>query len=428
MAELKPQQTVQARVFKASSSSSETKQIYEDPFKDHYSGEIIQPKYNLGELKELTEYSTILRQCIDAYKTNIIGFGLEPEYLIDINGDDEKDEVKNAAKTEHERLDFFIKYMNLDESSEIILGYAVEDREKTGNGFLEVLRDGTGSPVGIEYMDVQYTRVCKRGESVSVTHTVWRGEVKETLHRNKRFRKFVQDVSGEKVYFKEYGDPRRMNAKTGRYDENTPDEEVASEVIHFKLGSGVYGVPRWIGNIVNVYGARKAEELNWLYFKQGRHTPAAITVDNGMLSEKSYEELQKYMDDLEGVENAHKFLLLEAEGLPQENMTDGGENVTPVKVQIKSLAEMVQNDALFLDYDARIREKIRSSFRLTPIHIGEAQDYNRSTADTARKVTEEQVFEPERKVLARRLNALFMNELDMQYVRYILKVRISETL
>lgn len=59
-----------------------------------------------------------------------------------------------------------------------------------------------------------------------------------------------------------------------------------------------------------MYGARKAEELNYLYFKQGRHVPAAITVENGMLSESSYEQLQEYMNGIEGSDNAHKFLLL----------------------------------------------------------------------------------------------------------------------
>lgn len=111
-----------------------------------------------------------------------------------------------------------------------------------------------------------------------------------------------------------------MNASTENIAKNSP-ELVASEVIHFKIGSGTYGVPRWIGNIVNMYGARKAEELNYLYFKQGRHVPAAITVENGMLSEASYEQLQEYMNGIEGSDNAHKFLLLEVEGIPKRKKT-----------------------------------------------------------------------------------------------------------
>lgn len=85
--------------------------------------------------------------------------------------------------------------------------------------------------------------------------------------------------------------------------------------------------------------------------KIGRHVPAAITIENGMLSEDSYTQLQNYMNGLEGVENAHKFLLLEAEGIAKGKNIQGDEEITPVKVEIKSLAEILQQDALFLEYD-----------------------------------------------------------------------------
>ncbi|WP_203363073.1 phage portal protein [Bacillus sp. REN10] len=415
------QQKVNVRVFKTEGLSADSQQIYDDPFQSAYVGDVIQPPYNLKELKTIGEYSTIIQQCIDAYKTNIVGFGFQPEYIFDMNAETLSEEEKRAAEKEWIRLEEFVQYLNLDESAEIIIGYALEDREKTGNGFLEVLRDGTGAPVGIEYMDCQQMRVCSRTVPEKIKYTITENGVPKTLPRWKKFRKYVQMVNGKKVYFKEYGDPRVMNSATGKFDDNTPENLMATEVIHFKIGSGTYGVPRWIGNLVNMYGARKAEELNYMYFKQGRHVPAAITVENGMLSEKSYQELQQYMNDIQGVENAHKFLLLEAEGLPQENLTDGEEKITPVKVQIKSLAEVLQQDALFLEYDEKSRNKIRSSFRLPPLYTGEAHEYNRATADTARKITEEQVFQPERKILSRKLNTLFLSEIQLSKVKLTLK-------
>ncbi|PAC67486.1 phage portal protein, partial [Enterobacter cloacae] len=193
-----------------------------------------------------------------------------------------------------------------DESAEVVLGYVLEDREKTGNGFVEVLREGTGKPAGIEYLDAQYLRVCKLSDPVDVEFRYTENGQVKSLQRKKRFRKYVQVINEKKVFFKEYGDPRILNYETGKYDDATPEPLQATEVIHFKIGSGTYGVPRWIGNIVNMYGARKAEELNYLYFKQGRHVPAAITVENGMLSESSYEQLQEYMNGIEGSDNAHK--------------------------------------------------------------------------------------------------------------------------
>jgi PBSX family phage portal protein len=414
------QQKMRVQVVKAEAPTSTSKQIYDDPFKGQYSGEIIAPPYNLTELKLIGEYSTILQQCIEAYKTNIFGFGFQPQYRFDYNAESTTDDLRKKADEEWTRLEEFVRYLNYDEEAETLLGFALDDREKMGNGYVEILRDALHRPAGMEYVDGQYMRVCKRSVPEEVEYKILENGNLKTIKRWRTFRKYVQEVSGQKVWFKEYGDPRIMNSTNGKYDESTPENLQATELIHFKIGSGTYGIPRWIGHIVNVYGTRKAEELNFLYFKQGRHTPAAIIVENGMLSDDSVTQLQEYMSGIEGVDNAHKFLLLEAEGLQQETY-EGDEKVTPVKVQIKSLTEILQQDALFLEYDTKSRDKLRSAFRLPPLYTGESQDYNKATADTARKITEEQVFQPERKNITGKLNTLFLNDLEIFSVILSLK-------
>lgn len=264
-------------------------------------------------------------------------------------------------------------------------------------------------------------RVCKKTEQTDVEYIILENGIEKKVIRQKRFRKYVQLIDEKRVFFKEYGDPRIMDSSTGKFDDNTPENLRANEIHHMKIGSETYGKPRWIGNLISLYGARKAEELNLMYFKNGRHIPAAITVSNGKLDDASYEALQGYMNDLQGTDNAHKFLLLEAMGTVEEKMINGDEKVTPVRVEIKSLAEVLQQDALFLEYDSNTRMKIRSSFRLPPLYTGEAQEFSRATADTARKVTEEQVFQPERKALARVLNTLFLEPLGFKYVKLAVK-------
>ncbi|MEM1505933.1 phage portal protein [Domibacillus sp. 8LH] len=414
------EQRMKATIIKSQAASSNTKQIYDDPFSTAYNDDIIEPPYNLKELKLIGEYSTILQQCVEAYRVNILGFGFEPTYRFDYNAKDTKEELRTAADAEWVRLEEFLRYLNYDEEVETILGYALEDREKMGNGYVEVLRDALNRPAGMEYIDGQYIRVCKRTVPEEVEYTITENGQPRKIRRWRTFRKYVQMINGKKVYFKEYGDPRLMNLSTGQFDEATPAHLQASEIVHFKLGSGTYGIPRWVGHIVHQYGARKAEELNYMYFKQGRHVPAAVVVENGMLTDEAYTNLREYMNDIEGVENAHKFLVLEAAGLSSEEDT-GEEIVAPVKVQIKSLAEILQQDALFLEYDEKSRDKLRSSFRLPPIYTGESKDYNKATADTARKITEEQVFEPERKTITGKLNTLFLADLDIFYVEISLK-------
>ncbi|MBC1209482.1 phage portal protein [Listeria booriae] len=417
---------VTAQVFKDKSGmgSNSSNQINaEDKLSGSFSDEdsVINPPYNLEELSEIAEYSTILQQCIDAYKTNIIGFGIEGKSRVDLNGDEITEADKLQSEQEQKCLSNFIKYANMDEGTEAILQHVIEDRERTGNGYIEVLRNGANMPDGFEFAAAQFIRVCKKTNPVDVTYKIIDAEGKETeITRKKRFRRYLQVIDDKKIWFKEYGDPRPMNYETGKYGEAIAPEFLATELLHFKIGSGTYGKPRFIGNIVGLYGARKAEELNLLYFRNGRHVPAAITVTNGELDDESYKSIQEYMNNVSGSENAHQFLLLEVKGDEVENQK-GEIETTDVKVEIKSLADMLQKDALFLEYDESHRKKMRSAFRLPPLYTGEADEYNKATAETAKKITEEQVFQPERRAFARTLNAAFLEPLGIHEAKLEIK-------
>src|SRR5690348_7124038 len=106
---------VGAKVIKSTVSGS-SKQIYEDEFENLYGSDIIAPPYNLNELKNIAEHSTILQQCIDAYRTNIVGFGFSPTYTFDFNAKDVSPEKEKAAEAEWVRLEEFIRYQHFDES------------------------------------------------------------------------------------------------------------------------------------------------------------------------------------------------------------------------------------------------------------------------------------------------------------------------
>lgn len=396
------------------SESGESKSISEFQLED-----IIAPPYDFSSLQLLCEQSSILQQCIDAYKINITGFGLESVIKEDLSNSSE--EMKVAYEKERSKLKDYLNYINLETPIEEVLEYVIDDLEKTGNAYIEVLRSDDNEISTFEHLPSENMRLCKKDKSaIEVTREIEiDGKVKKKTTMRK-FRRYVQVINTNKVYFKEYGHPDDLDYKTGDYGENLDHEKKASEVLHFKIGNGTYGKPRWIGNVVSVVGARKAEELNYLYFKNGRHLPAAITVSNGMLDDESRAALEGYMNNAKGVENAHQFLLLEAMGDSTEN-AHGEEEKTNAKIDIKDLAQIIQQDALFMDYDEDTRKKIRSSFRLPPLYTGESQEYNRATSDTARQITEEQVFQPERIKIARRLNAVLLPELEIKSAKLAFK-------
>lgn len=401
-------------------SIMESKAVDEDEFHGLYEdGAVLEPLYNPEQLTRLSENSDILQQCIDAYKTNIVGFGVDFDYDVDV--DKQNEGIQAALDKEWGRYENFFKYCNFDESYTEIMKKVVDDRERIGWGTLEVIEDAIGRPAGLEHIPAHKVRLCKRERKAIMVKTMVPNDDGQMIEITimKKFRKFVQIVDSQKVYFKEFGDPRTLNCKTGLYDNNTPDEDKATSIMFFSIYCPYtpYGLPRYIGQLLNIQGNRKAEELNYTYFLDGRHMPMAIIVENGKLTDDSV----KNISDSKGDKARHKYLILEAEGVEKAVTIGDDEDKSKVGIRLEKLAEMLEKDGLFQDYCKNNRDKIRSAFRLHPIYTGESQDYTRATADTARQVTEEQVFQPEREDIAFKFNntlkrVLEINQVSMKFV------------
>lgn len=407
-------QKVKAKVI-TGIKKAETPTAKDGDAKRYEIADVLTPKYSICTLFEMKEISTILPQCIEAYKQNIAGFGYQLKY----RADETKNKETAEKKAEWNRVESALKYMHMEKSFVEVLKDAIDDREACGNGYIEVIRNGKREVVELEKIeDASTIRATKKGKAVAVKY-YREGQVFE---REKRFRRYVQIIYGNKeVWFKEFGDPRIMDWRTGAFDDNTPGEFQANEILHLKVGNGAYGVPRWISALIDMYGSRNASELNYRYFKQGRHLPAAILIKNGRLTEDSEAALAEYASSVEGQESAHKFLLLEAEALEQENSLGLEKERASVDIEIKSLAEILQRDGLFVNYGEDNRKKVQSSFRLPDLYTGYSKDFNRATAETAMLITEQQVFIPERKALSFIINNLLLADYELKYVEVELK-------
>lgn len=396
-------------------SIMESRAIPADEFENYYlSGDVIQPLYPPEQLIRLAETSDILQQCIEAYKTNIAGFGTTVEY--DVDYDKLGGAEKNALDIQWTKYSRFIQFCNFDESFVEIVKKMIDDREKIGYGCLEVIENNLGEAAGIEHIQAHKVRLCPKDRTLIdvTTKIIDENDNEIEISIKKRFRKFVQIVSARRVYFKEFGDPRTLNCETGEYSEDTPEEKRASSIIFFNTYCPYtdYGLPRYMGQLLNILGNRRAEELNYKYFTDGRHIPLAIIVENGQLTQESEELLKQASGNVAN----HKFLLLEAEGLEKDvSLSDDNER-SGVKIRLEKLVEIMEKDGLFQEYCKNNRDKIRSAYRLHPIYTGESQDYTRATADTARQITEEQVFQPEREEIQFRLNNLLKPALGISDV------------
>jgi len=380
-------------------------------------GDWITPRHDMRGLAKLVENSTILPQCIRAYKNNIAGFGIGVRYIEDVDETPEMSEEFSKAEE-------IIELLNIEQDTKEVFEDIIEARETYGIAYLEVIRNLAGEVVQIEFVketaSVQKTRPLDPYISSTYYHHG------QELERKKRYCKYKQEIGGKTVYFKEFGDPRIMDRRDGKYlaeGESLDLEWQANELMEFTIGTEPYGTVRWIGQVLGVDGSRRAETLNNNYFINGRHTPLMIMVKGGTLTDESFEKLQQYMNDIKGAAGQHAFIILETES--NDGRTDFDQTDKP-EIEVKDLANILQKDELFQDYLDNNRRKVQSSFQLPDLYVGYTTDFNRATAQTAQEVTEEQVFQPERKSLAWAINNRLLNGYRFQYVEcYFLEPDIT---
>ncbi|MFB1485142.1 phage portal protein [Corallococcus sp. RDP092CA] len=396
----------------------------------------LQPPYEPEALCLLVEHSNSLRQNVDAYATNIDGFGFRFEPAIDFDADgaqqkvadamaleraaahdagtlppgtplrptDEDvaahaEEVRQQARVEKARLESFFDFCCFDSSFVELRRRTRHDLEVTGNAYWEVLRDGKGDIARFVYVPSYTVRLLPLDkEAVEVRERVRISAVSfDTVTTRRRLRRYIQVQGSERVYFKSFGDSRVISRLTGRAFKDVAALKAAdasdgpsTELIHFAIHSprSPYGIPRWVGTLLSVLGSRQMEEVNYLYFNNKSVPPLALLVSGGRLSDASVPRIERFIEEnLKGKANFHKILILEADGTG-----DGGR----AKIELRPLTDAQQQDALFQAYDARNIDKVGSAFRLPPLLRGDGRDFNRSVAEAQLRFAEDQVFQPER--------------------------------
>ena len=228
------------------------------------------PPFDLRGLSKMVDESTILPQCIRAYKSNIAGFGIDIRYKDDFADANETPEMK----AEWDRAVEVVEMLNMEQESNELFEDIVEARETYGCAYAEVIRDMDGNVIQLEFIEDTPSVEKSRRLDPRVEVTYFHRD--HTENRMRKFRKYKQTVNGKTVYYKEFGDPRIMDPTSGEYVTELEFKSRANEIIEFAIGTATYGKVRWVGSILTVDGARRAESLNNNYFLNGRHTPLLI--------------------------------------------------------------------------------------------------------------------------------------------------------
>jgi PBSX family phage portal protein len=367
--------------------ASKSKQLSEDPFSYLMeNGQIIAPPFDLLSLAMLDEQNSELGPCVEAMEVNIEGFGhrLVPRFT-----ETAPENVRREAQKEKVRLENFFAYASLKDSYTQLRRKIRKDLEKTGNAYKELLRNARGEIQGFEHVPSYQVRLGLLEQDpveveIPILELQTDGSFRiERIRTWQRFRKFVQStatqmgnltyVGGYKLrWFKEYGDPRTYDNETGEIVppeklRDFPAGRMANELVHFRHYStrSPYGLPRFIGNLLSIFGDRASEEVNYSTLKNNNIPSMMLLVSNGQLTEASINRIKDFVaSQIQGADNYSKFLLLEAEG--EEEGEDGGQ----VKIDVKPLTDTQHKDSLFQHYSKNNQDKIRRAFRLPPILVG----------------------------------------------------------
>jgi len=424
------------------------------------------PPFDPDALCMLLENSNALRPNIDSYVANIDSHGHRFEPVIDLDAEDaeeriamaiyserlwlrehgqleggvpvqptaeevrdKKKELAELARMEKTRLDNWAEFCCADSSLVTVRRRTRMDIETLGNGYWEVLRNAAGEIALIVYVPGFTVRLLSLDEQpVEVDMRVKVSDISyQSIKVTRRFRRSVPVVEGaEPVFFKEFGDPRVISRKTGEVFASVDElrrvndsDQPATEILHFRVHSprSAYGVPRWMGSLLEVLGSRQASEVNFFYFQNKSVPPLALLVSGGRLSKSSVPRIEDFIENhIKGKKNFHKILVIEAESSRQSGEP---QHSGKVSLEFHPLTDAQQTDALFQNYDERNIDKVGASFRLPRLLRGDIRDFNRSTALAALHFAEEQVFEPERQEFDFIVNRKLLSDMGIRFWKFV---------
>jgi PBSX family phage portal protein len=388
-----------------------------DPFEPVYQQEnLIQPPYRYPNLYKIAEESDIISACVAAYQKNIDGFG----YRLDFLGDDRTEINTKEAKDQYETAINFFDEPNANQSFQMLREAFRKDFEFLGQGYFEVVRFRTGGIAAMYYTPAIDIRLSVLDPNpITVVTSLYRGGRWRKVNIKKRFRRFAQ-ISYESSairWYKELGDPRVLDAITGHYVSSRKEaKEVATELFMLRQSDTgrTYSLPRWLPCVTDVMGRANSQYVNYDVLETSGVPPMILLVTGGSLTDESKDELRVWAQSMRGPENFNRMALLECE----PNML-GLDDKSSVKIELKNLIDYRANDLMFDSYLKLTGDTIRQAFRLPKMYLGELDSASYASSYTIVKISESQVFQPERQIFDDYINkTILWKELQCPLWKY----------
>lgn len=338
--------------------------------------DVVTPPYDLDNLANLYDSSSIHNAAINARVMNTVGLGYSFVETIKTkrrlersqNNPDRLARVRKQIEDEKQRLEDLFENLNEEETFLETMIRVWLDVLTVGNGYLEIGRNNSGK---IGYI----------------------GHVPATLVRVRRHRDgFVQIAKSNKiqaVFFRNFQDSETQDPINGDPNPN--------ELIHFKTYSPnntYYGIPSSVSAAAAIIGDKFAKEYNIDYFENKAIPRYAVIVKGAKLSQKSKQELVNYFrQEVKGRNHGTLVIPLPAS---LGNDTD---------IKFEKLEAGIQ-DASFDKYRKSNRDEILVANRVPAPKVGVYDNANLAVSRDADKTFKTQVIGPDQSVIEKKINRL----------------------
>ena len=378
---------------------------------------LLEPPYKPSDQWRIYEECDTLMLCITSLVNNI-----ERPHTWEWRGENDKDKLLAPNIASRIRLDDFFRRINERESFLDLRKKVRRDRSVTGNAYVEVLRNPDRFPERLYYIPSTHMRVTtldKEFTDVSVTLPREGKLIEVTVPR--RLRRFCRWDRGaaDVIWFKELGDPRVVDFRTGEYVKNEDGTQMmdadsdypnkATEIwwVRDVFAGNAYGIPFWTPALWAIRGRYLSGWINYDHLDGGAIPPFAFCPTGGKISETSRKEFERALEQMRDPAYYNRIPILTIE--PDLNFDlNRGTSALQTRLEVVKLRDPHHEDFMFSRYSADTEETIRKTSLLPPLYIGNVKNYSNATAYSSMEVAESQVFQPARDEFDEQVNVLFV--------------------
>jgi PBSX family phage portal protein len=344
---------------------------------------VVRPPYSLDQLLYLRELQPLHSAALEQLVADVVGNGHRWAHK---GPTEDEGELTKAIE--------FTEEPNSDDTFLELMQKVWLDRRTIGFGCFEIVRQGDTQVIEIWHVP---------------SHTI---RIKED---NKRF---LQQRAGKFVWFKRWGEKRRMSALTGLWEDEMKDgqkiddTDLANELFLFKMPTGrssFYPIPGYVSAIASIATALALHDYNRTFFTRYAIPSWAILLEGAELTPALKTTIEAFFrSEVRG--NPHRVLTL---SLPYFPIRQTGEN--RVKITFTRLSDQVK-DMSFRYLNQAVSLEIVIAHRMPPYRIGWpiTGSLGGSSAKEMNVMYKTGVVNPEQAILQARMTKFFKVEFGVE--------------